>query len=79
MTSRPISNAAVRLKTALTPRMTQRRLAKLLGVSGQAVNSWLRGRSRPAPEQMAAIQRLLGIPMTAWIECHAPEELPKAG
>lgn len=78
MTSKPVSDAAVRLKTTLTPKMTQAKLAKHLGVSQQAVNSWLKGRTRPAPEQMAAIQRLLGIPMTEWTTFPA-DQLPKAG
>lgn len=88
MSTKPLSDAAARLKIALSPpRMTQAKLAKRLGVSQQAVWGWLCGRSRPAPEKMAAIEELLGIPMAAWVTApdaddtgeHPPVVLTKAG
>ncbi len=78
MSTKPLSAAAVRLKTALTPRMTQAKLAERLGVSQQAVSSWLHGRARPEPEKMAAIEKILGIPMAAWVASCSESEPPAA-
>lgn len=65
----PLSKAASELRKKLSPQvMNQTSLAKELGVSQQAVNSWLKGRALPEPERMAEIERLLGIPMRDWVE-----------
>lgn len=64
------SKAAEELKRLLRPPppvMNQTRLAEKLGVSQQAVSSWLKGRALPEPERMAAIEGLLGIPMRDWV------------
>lgn len=50
------------------PVMNQAQLAEKLGVSQQAVSSWLKGRAVPEPERMAQIEDLLGIPMRDWVE-----------
>lgn len=68
------SKAAADLKRKLSPPvMNQSRLAEKLGVSQQAVSSWLKGRALPEPERMAEIEKLLGIPMRDWVEPAAPE------
>lgn len=64
----PVSAAALRLRAAVTPSMSQAELARKLGVSAQAVSAWLSGAAMPRPEKMAQIESLLGIPMRAWTE-----------
>lgn len=77
MPPKNISRAARRLRLALTPKkrpMSRGELAANLGVSHQAVHKWLSGTSRPGPDHMAAIERLLGIPMAQWTQLVADEE-----
>lgn len=70
--SEPVSAAALRLRAAVTPSMSQAELARKLGVSAQAVSAWLSGAAMPRPEKMAQIESLLGIPMRAWTEHEEP-------
>jgi len=48
--------------------MTQAELAELLGVTQQAVSSWVSGRTTPSAEYMRRIEDELGIPMRDWTE-----------
>lgn len=38
------------------------RFAKAVGVTAGAVSHWLEGRRRPSPKQLAAIEKVTGIP-----------------
>lgn len=68
------SKAAADLGRKISPPvMNQTRLAQKLGVTQQAVSSWLKGRTLPEPERMAALEELLGIPMRDWVVPAAPE------
>lgn len=46
--------------------MTQQGLAEHLGVTQQAVSSWLRGVTRPNYETRMKIEELLGVPLADW-------------
>ncbi len=72
--TRQPSVAARALHKALFPSMTQREFARRLGVSNQAVQNWLGGKAVPEPQNMAAIEELLGIPMRAWVEEPSEED-----
>lgn len=62
------SKAAADLRRKLGPPVMNRTdLAEKLGVSQQAVASWLKGRAVPEPRRMAEIEDLLGIPMRDWV------------
>lgn len=69
-----ISKASILLSRRLQPPcpppgyLTATQLAKELGVSRQAVCSWLYGRARPSPRLMAKIEDLMGITMREWTE-----------
>ena len=41
--------------------MTQRKLAKLVGVSGGAVTSWVKGETSPTQKNLLAIADALGL------------------
>ena len=47
--------------------LNQSALALQLGVSQQAVSSWVSGRSRPSPESMLELERLFGIDPREWL------------
>ncbi len=74
-----MTKAAQKLRERLQPRRepdvpaTQAELARRLGVSQQAVSSWLSGGTTPTAENMAAIEDLFGIPMREWVEAAADE------
>jgi transcriptional regulator with XRE-family HTH domain len=51
-----------------SPHWTQTALATELGVSQQAISSWLRGRCLPSAACMLRLEEKLGIPMRAWLE-----------
>lgn len=76
--SEHVSAAALRLRAAVTPSMSQAELARKLGVSAQAVSAWLSGAAMPRPEKMAQIESLLGIPMRAWTEQEESAATPVA-
>lgn len=46
--------------------MTQQRLAKELGVTQQAVSSWLRGISKPDEDRRDRIAELTGVAVDGW-------------
>lgn len=54
------------LATKVTPQVSQASVARLCGVTQQAVSSWVTGRGNPTPINMAKIEELLGIPMRSW-------------
>lgn len=65
----PISKAATDLRALLKPvppPMTQQGLAEALGVTQQAVSSWLRGVTRPNYETRMKIAELVGVPVEDW-------------
>jgi transcriptional regulator with XRE-family HTH domain len=64
-----LSKAAVALKGILKPvppTMKQQELAAALGVTQQAVSSWLRGITQPSYEKRMKIADLLGVPIEDW-------------
>jgi len=67
MLKREMSEGARQLGDALSPKLTQKALAQALGVTPQAVSSWVVGRARPSPPLRAAIERITGIPADAWL------------
>lgn len=68
------TKAAAAMKRMLSPPvMNQSMLAERLGVSQQAVSSWVKGRALPEPERMAAIEEILGIPMRDWVVPAPPD------
>mgnify|MGYP006313009465 CR=1 FL=1 len=42
--------------------MSQRELARQLGVSGQAVTHWVKGSGRPSWDRLVRLEDLLGVP-----------------
>jgi len=44
-------------------KLTQKKLAEILGVTQQTVNNWENGRSEPTLSQLRKISELSGIPM----------------
>ena len=61
---------SVLLRKALarpTEPLNQAALALQLGVSQQAVSSWILGRYRPSPEAMLELERLFGIDPREWL------------
>lgn len=54
------------------PPTSQADLARRLGITPQAVSSWITGRTRPAPAVRRTLEQLLGIPVAQWL---TPEEL----
>lgn len=64
------SFGAQRLREALDDpreRLTQGRVAEICGVTQQAVSKWVGALGRPEVESMLAMQRVLGIPLEAWL------------
>lgn len=59
--------------------MTQQGLATELGVTQQAVSSWLRGVSRPNYETRKKIEDLLGVPVDAWTDTGSPSDASDSG
>lgn len=49
-----------RLRLKMKPRPTQVDIARAFGIDKAAVSSWETGRSRPAPERVHELDRLLG-------------------
>lgn len=47
-------------------RPTQKQIADALGVTQQAVSSWLRGEVAPAPRHRQRLEELYGIPAADW-------------
>jgi ribosome-binding protein aMBF1 (putative translation factor) len=65
--------------TAATPsKLTQADIARELEVTPAAVNRWIQHQGTPRPEHLAALEKLLGIPMRDWTEV-APEPPPPGG
>lgn len=46
---------------------TQAEVAGLVGCAQQNVSQWAKGRSRPSQSAREALERLYGIPVTAWL------------
>jgi transcriptional regulator with XRE-family HTH domain len=66
--------AAHRLREALKPKTSLTKLALQLGVTRQAVAAWASGKARPDPRHWKAIEEILGIPVTEWLD-----DVPKNG
>lgn len=60
------SVGATLLRKRVSPEITQGELAKALGVSQQAVSGWISGHSKPSRDRAVQIERLFGIPVSAW-------------
>lgn len=61
---------------------SQSAVAKRLGVTPQAVSSWIGGRTRPSRDVAAKLEAIFGIPLSSWVDDVATEEptvLPEAG
>lgn len=66
-----ISRGALVLKELVRPneeRLTQVQIAERLGVTQQAVSTWLRGVGRPDHRRMVQIAEMFGVPVAAWDE-----------
>jgi len=65
-----ISKAAAELRRRFVPPpvLTQSAIAEKLGVTAQAVSSWVTGRALPSAKRMQQLEELLGIPMRDWLE-----------
>jgi transcriptional regulator with XRE-family HTH domain len=63
-----LSEGARRLRALVSPPVTQAELAEKLGVTQQAISSWVTGRTLPTPHRLAELERITGIPMRAWTE-----------
>lgn len=48
-------------------RMSQAEIAKRLGVTQQAVSSWVSGRTRPPAHHRKALQQLVGVAEDDWL------------
>lgn len=67
------------LLNAVTPRVRAADLARELGITSQAVSAWVRGLSKPSPEQMARLEEMLGIPMRSWLQREAERTRRRTG
>lgn len=68
VTTQPIMTEGRRTLIAWMRRwqVTQKAMAKALGVSQASVSRWLSGRSRPAAFERAMLQNETGIAVTDW-------------
>lgn len=67
----PRTRASAALRKALAPgadqRMSQRELAKQLGIASASVSAWKDSTARPEVHFRRAVERLLGIPFDDWM------------
>lgn len=64
-----LTRAALHLRKLIRPvpaRYTQQALARELGVTQQAVSSWLRGTNRPSDAARVRLEALLGVALADW-------------
>ena len=62
-----MTEGCVQLRNALAPWGAKPALARLLGVSRQAVVAWCKGAYRPAPRHALRLEELYKIDAGAWL------------
>jgi len=62
-----MTEGCVQLARALAPWGAKPALARLLGVSRQAVGAWCKGAYRPAPRHALRLEELYQIDAGAWL------------
>jgi transcriptional regulator with XRE-family HTH domain len=53
---------------------TQTEIATAIGVTQQTVSGWLKGTTAPSPERAELLEKLFGIPESAWREAAGEPE-----
>lgn len=62
------SDGALQLADLVKPRISSKRLAKLLGCDSSLISLWITGRRRPSLEMARKLEKETKIPMRAWLE-----------